>query len=77
MEITWYRVCNAVESLDMNKYSSIISVINKFQDQTPQVVKSFREEVLDKSVAEEDADVILGTVHASKGGEKKCRSQKN
>lgn len=60
---------STVEKRELNKYAPVVSIIQKYKGETHAVVERFRCEVLEKAVDEEQADVVLGTVHAAKGCE--------
>ena len=53
----------------MQKYYKVISLIEQFQEETQNVVKMFKENVLDKKYTAQGADIILSTIHAAKGME--------
>mmetsp|Transcript_839 Transcript_839/g.1519 ORF Transcript_839/g.1519 Transcript_839/m.1519 type:complete len:811 (-) Transcript_839:574-3006(-) len=67
--ITFDNIAKVVEIRELSRFSNTISLIQKYKEQTMAVVGSFRENILEQNIKEEDADIILSTVHAAKGCE--------
>ena len=68
-EISWNKVVSTIDARELSKYNPHVFLVQKYGKDTPQVVEKFRKKILEKSVSEKEADVILGTVHAAKGCE--------
>jgi hypothetical protein len=64
----WAKVKDAVESLELNKYAVSVWVVDRFADPND-VMRQFETEVLNQSWTEDQAELVLGTVHSAKGGE--------
>jgi hypothetical protein len=68
-DINWTLFVQLCESMELSKYYTIISVVQKFKGKTMQAIELFQEQVLNNKYSAEDADIILSTCHAAKGME--------
>ena len=67
--IEWNNVKDVISTRELQRYTHIVGVITKYQMKTREVLTQFKTHVYDANVSEKDANIILSTVHASKGAE--------
>jgi hypothetical protein len=68
-DIDWTSFVQLCESMELSKYYTIISVVQKFREKTMEAIELFKEQVLNNKYSANDADIILSTCHAAKGME--------
>jgi hypothetical protein len=68
-DIDWHSFVRLCENMELSKYYTIISVVQKFRGRTMEAIELFQEQVLNNKYSAEDADIILSTCHAAKGME--------
>ncbi|KAJ3029712.1 UNVERIFIED_CONTAM: hypothetical protein HDU68_011325 [Siphonaria sp. JEL0065] len=56
-----------VADREMGEYNLMISLIETYQERTPDVIREFEESILEKKFMVAEADVVLTTAHQSKG----------
>ena len=68
-DIDWTSFVQLCENMELSKYYTIISVVQKFREKTMEAIELFKEKVLNNKYSADDADIILSTCHAAKGME--------
>jgi UvrD/REP helicase N-terminal domain/UvrD-like helicase C-terminal domain len=67
--VTWTCFYDECDRKELSEYYNVIMVVLICQHSTLRAMKVFQEEVLDKMVSPEEADIILTTCHSAKGME--------
>jgi len=67
--VTWESFTDAVESREMTKYATSISVIYTLKTNTEEALNLFKKFVMEANHTAEESQVILSTCHAAKGME--------
>lgn len=65
--ITWEEFIELCIVRDITKYVSAMSIVNTYQQNTLKAIDSFEAQVLENKYSEDEADIILSTMHSSKG----------
>jgi hypothetical protein len=68
-DIDWTSFVQLCENMELSKYYTIISVVQKFREKTMEAIELFQKQVLNNKYSAKDADIILSTCHAAKGME--------
>lgn len=67
--LTWDALCKAVRERQLGRFTMALSIVNKFKQDTLDVIESFETGVLRAEHSAATADILLSTVHAAKGME--------
>jgi len=65
--ITWNDFIELCNVRDITKYVSAVNIINLYQQNTLKAIDAFEAHVLENKYSEDEADIILSTMHSSKG----------
>jgi UvrD-like helicase C-terminal domain len=65
--MTWSSFTDECDQKEISRYSNVIRVVTVCKERTLDAMEAFREHVLDKTVPQEKADIVLVTCHSAKG----------
>lgn len=65
--VTWNSFQELCHTREITTYVFALEIVSIYQQNTLQAIDAFESHVLSKNFQEEDADIILSTMHASKG----------
>lgn len=68
-ELTWDGVLEVVRQEELKHFDAVIAIVCVHQEATMGAMASFKEHVLDRRYTQEEADLVLSTIHSAKGME--------
>ena len=68
-EVTWKGAMELIEGQQLGQYFAAIALVCEHRETATERVAVFEEHVLNQRYTEEEADIVLSTIHAAKGME--------
>ena len=68
-DLTWDGARDIIEEQELGKFRAVLAIVEQYKGGTRDAMAKFKEHVLDKKYTQEEADVVLSTVHSAKGME--------
>eukprot|EP01047_Picozoa_sp_COSAG01_P029360 COSAG01_NODE_2012_length_8655_cov_3.344086_3_plen_762_part_00 len=68
-ELMWETACHIVKQQELQRFESVLAIVSMYKERTRKVMALWKEHVLDKQYNQDEANVVLSTIHSAKGME--------